>query len=57
MDVCVVRRVCVWDCSKIGAEQGAEDAEDGPPELLFIHVRFILCTIFIIIIGLMMLVT
>jgi len=23
--------------SKIGEEQSAEDAEDGPPELLFIH--------------------
>ncbi|KPJ04811.1 putative histone-binding protein Caf1 [Papilio xuthus] len=27
----------VWDLSKIGEEQTAEDAEDGPPELLFIH--------------------
>uniref|UniRef100_A0A2K5PGC2 Histone-binding protein RBBP4-like N-terminal domain-containing protein n=1 Tax=Cebus imitator TaxID=2715852 RepID=A0A2K5PGC2_CEBIM len=27
----------VWDLSKIGEEQSAEDAEDGPPELLFIH--------------------
>lgn len=31
------RRVAVWDLSRIGAEQSAEDAEDGPPELLFIH--------------------
>jgi histone-binding protein RBBP4 len=31
------RRVNVWDISKIGAEQSVEDAEDGPPELLFIH--------------------
>ena len=31
------RRTIVWDLSKIGAEQSAEDAEDGPPELLFIH--------------------
>lgn len=31
------RRVYVWDTSRIGAEQSAEDAEDGPPELLFIH--------------------
>ena len=31
------RRVNVWDLSKIGEEQSAEDAEDGPPELLFIH--------------------
>jgi WD40 repeat protein len=31
------RRLHVWDLSKIGEEQAAEDAEDGPPELLFIH--------------------
>lgn len=31
------RRLHVWDLSKIGEEQTAEDAEDGPPELLFIH--------------------
>ena len=31
------RRVNVWDVSKIGAEQTPEDAEDGPPELLFVH--------------------
>eukprot|EP00026_Physarum_polycephalum_P009356 Phypoly_transcript_09477.p1 GENE.Phypoly_transcript_09477~~Phypoly_transcript_09477.p1 ORF type:complete len:444 (+),score=86.28 Phypoly_transcript_09477:166-1332(+) len=31
------RRVNVWDLSRIGDEQTAEDAEDGPPELLFIH--------------------
>lgn len=31
------RRVHVWDVSRIGEEQSAEDAEDGPPELLFIH--------------------
>jgi len=31
------RRVNVWDVSRIGTEQTAEDAEDGPPELLFIH--------------------
>ncbi len=28
------RRLNIWDLSKIGAEQSAEDAEDGPPELL-----------------------
>ena len=28
------RRVAVWDLSHIGKEQTAEDAEDGPPELL-----------------------
>lgn len=31
------RRVNVWDLSRIGEEQTPEDAEDGPPELLFIH--------------------
>ena len=28
------RRVHVWDLSKLGAQQSAVDAEDGPPELL-----------------------
>jgi WD40 repeat protein len=27
----------VWNLGKIGEEQDPEDAEDGPPELLFIH--------------------
>ena len=31
------RRVMIWDLSRIGDEQSAEDAEDGPPELLFVH--------------------
>eukprot|EP00468_Gymnochlora_sp_CCMP2014_P004642 CAMPEP_0167761934 /NCGR_PEP_ID=MMETSP0110_2-20121227/12460_1 /TAXON_ID=629695 /ORGANISM="Gymnochlora sp., Strain CCMP2014" /LENGTH=426 /DNA_ID=CAMNT_0007648697 /DNA_START=21 /DNA_END=1301 /DNA_ORIENTATION=- len=31
------RRVNVWDLSKIGRSQTPEDAEDGPPELLFVH--------------------
>lgn len=31
------RRLHIWDLSKIGEEQSAEDADDGPPELLFIH--------------------
>ncbi len=31
------RRLMVWDLARIGAEQSPEDAEDGPPELLFIH--------------------
>jgi histone-binding protein RBBP4 len=31
------RRVNVWDLSRIGAEQTPEDAQDGPPELLFVH--------------------
>ncbi|KAL3313900.1 retinoblastoma binding protein [Cichlidogyrus casuarinus] len=31
------RRLHVWDLSKIGVDQTQEDAEDGPPELLFIH--------------------
>uniref|UniRef100_A0A2K5RD83 Uncharacterized protein n=1 Tax=Cebus imitator TaxID=2715852 RepID=A0A2K5RD83_CEBIM len=30
-------RLNVWDLSKIGEEQSPENAEDGPPELLFIH--------------------
>lgn len=31
------RRVNVWDLTRIGEEQSVEDAEDGPPELLFVH--------------------
>jgi histone-binding protein RBBP4 len=31
------RRVSVWDLSRVGMEQSPEDAEDGPPELLFMH--------------------
>lgn len=31
------RRLNIWDLSKIGEEQTNEDADDGPPELLFIH--------------------
>ncbi|CAO3563352.1 CCR4-Not complex caf1 ribonuclease subunit Caf1 [Mortierella alpina] len=31
------RRINIWDLSRIGEEQTAEDAEDGPPELLFVH--------------------
>lgn len=31
------RRVIIWDVSKVGEEQSPEDAEDGPPELLFSH--------------------
>lgn len=31
------RRLMVWDLDKIGDEQDKDDAEDGPPELLFIH--------------------
>lgn len=27
----------VWDMSAVGEEQSAEDAADGPPELLFVH--------------------
>ncbi|KAL0735067.1 hypothetical protein Bca4012_011277 [Brassica carinata] len=34
---CLGRRLLVWDVSRINEEQTAEDAEDGPPELLFIH--------------------
>jgi hypothetical protein len=28
------RRLHIWDLSRVGEEQSAEDAEDGPPELL-----------------------
>ncbi|KAF5093583.1 hypothetical protein D0Z03_002354 [Geotrichum reessii] len=31
------RRVILWDLSRIGQEQSQEDAEDGAPELLFMH--------------------
>ena len=31
------RRIIIWDLSRIGEEQAPEDAEDGPPELLFMH--------------------
>lgn len=31
------RRVHVWDCARVGEEQEPDDAEDGPPELLFVH--------------------
>ncbi|PWZ56571.1 hypothetical protein Zm00014a_031834 [Zea mays] len=34
---CLGRRLMVWDLSRIGQEQTPEDAEDGPPELMFIH--------------------
>ena len=37
MQVCFVSDCVGWPvfcCSKIGEEQSAEDAEDGPPELL-----------------------
>lgn len=30
-------RVMMWDISRIGEQQSPQDAEDGPPELLFIH--------------------
>ncbi|XP_020271293.1 WD-40 repeat-containing protein MSI1-like isoform X2 [Asparagus officinalis] len=34
---CAGRRILVWDLNRIGEEQTQEDAEDGPPELLFLH--------------------
>ncbi|CAH9081735.1 unnamed protein product [Cuscuta epithymum] len=34
---CLDRRVMVWDLSRIGEQQTKEEAEDGPPELLFVH--------------------
>lgn len=33
----VDRRVILWDICKIGEEQTPEDAEDGAPELLYMH--------------------
>ncbi|KAG1703820.1 hypothetical protein DVH05_006829 [Phytophthora capsici] len=30
-------RVLIWDLTKIGEEQAPGDANDGPPELLFVH--------------------
>ncbi|KAK7541198.1 WD40-repeat-containing domain protein [Phyllosticta citribraziliensis] len=36
----VDKRINFWDVSKIGEEQTPEEAEDGPPELLFIHGGF-----------------
>ncbi|KAJ9639851.1 Histone acetyltransferase type B subunit 2 [Coniosporium tulheliwenetii] len=34
------RRILMWDASQIGEEQTEEEAEDGPPELLFMHGGF-----------------
>ncbi|EEQ29056.1 Histone acetyltransferase type B subunit 2 [Microsporum canis] len=31
------RRIMFWDLSRAGEEQTQEDAQDGPPELLFVH--------------------
>lgn len=31
------RRTMFWDISRAGCEQTPEDAEDGPPEMLFMH--------------------
>ncbi|KAL7425057.1 Histone acetyltransferase type B subunit 2 [Cryptotrichosporon argae] len=31
------RRVHIWNLDTIGAEQTPDDAEDGPPELMFVH--------------------
>jgi histone-binding protein RBBP4 len=31
------RRIMIWDLSRIGRPQSPEEAEDGPPELVFIH--------------------
>ncbi|KAF8336363.1 histone acetyltransferase type B subunit 2 [Cantharellus anzutake] len=31
------RRVAIWDLASIGLEQTPDDADDGPPELLFVH--------------------
>ncbi|KAF2090873.1 WD40 repeat-like protein [Saccharata proteae CBS 121410] len=34
------KRIMMWDASRIGDEQTEEEAEDGPPELLFMHGGF-----------------
>ncbi|KAL8205852.1 hypothetical protein R6Q57_009403 [Mikania cordata] len=34
---CAGRRLMIWDTDRIGLEQLANNSEDGPPELLFIH--------------------
>lgn len=31
------RRVYIWDLDRVGQELPPEEAEEGPPELLFIH--------------------
>ena len=31
------RKVVIWDLSRIGEELTTEEAQDGPPELLFVH--------------------
>lgn len=31
------RRVYVWDTARLGMQQSEEEAEAGPPELLFVH--------------------
>ncbi|GAB7351082.1 hypothetical protein MBLNU459_g1555t2 [Dothideomycetes sp. NU459] len=31
------RRIIFWDISRAGMEQTPDDAEDGPPEMLFMH--------------------
>lgn len=31
------RRVAIWDLSRVGQEQSYDDAQDGPPELIFLH--------------------
>lgn len=31
------RLVRIFDCSLIGAEQSPDEAEEGPPEIIFVH--------------------
>jgi WD40 repeat protein len=47
------RKIMLWDLRRIGEEQTAEDAEDGPPELvvrkllplsLFLRLTFFFCS-------------
>lgn len=35
------RRVHIWDASKLGCQQSAIDAEDGPPELLVFIINIV----------------
>jgi histone-binding protein RBBP4 len=34
------RRICIWDIERVGREQTPEEAEDGPPELIYKHGGF-----------------
>ena len=46
------RRVHVWDLSRIGEQQTALDAEDGPPELLvsYCYLLFLLLLLLLLLV-------